>query len=207
MDKPLRETRLHDQAALRGHCVPPCFRLAAALVATVLLALCPISVTMGAGVEAKVKSAYLYNLLRRTTWPESMFKNDESPYRVVVLGRDNLEGLLEKIAQMKKVNKRSIKLERIKSMADYNPQEPCHMLYVPGYDLSPEQQKAILKKTAGTPCLVIGDAPGFAQAGATANFADREDGTIGIELNVARARRHGLKFDRQLVEVAQTVGE
>jgi len=176
--------------------------IAAAILTVAVLVVGPVSETMAAGVEAKVKSAYLYNLLRRTTWPDSTFENDESPYQVVVLGEDNLEGLLEKIAAKKKVNKRAIKLERIKSLKDY---KPCHMLYVPGYDLTPEQQQAIIDKTADMPCLVVGDSPGFAQAGATANFVDRDDGTIGLELNLARARKHHLKFDKQLIDVAQTV--
>ncbi|MBN1591049.1 MAG: YfiR family protein [Pirellulales bacterium] len=150
-----------------------------------------------------MKSAYLYNLLRRTTWPDSTFENEDSPYRVTVLGHDNLEGLLTKIAERKKVNKRSIKLEKISSMKDYR---PCHMLYVPG-DLSQEQQEAVLKKTAGTPCLVVGDTLGFARAGAMANFVNRDDGTLGIELNLAQAKKRKLRFDPQLLDVAQVLSE
>jgi hypothetical protein len=205
-DTPL-ETQLLDRAASRQRRVPDRVRMVVAILVVAAWILSPVASASAASVEAKVKSAYLYNLLRRTTWPDTMFKNDESPYRIIVLGRDNLDGLLEKIAQMKKVNKRSIKLERIKSLDEYNEREPCHMLYVPEYDLSPEKQQAILKKTAGTPCLVVGDSPGFARAGAMANFMDREDGTIGLELNLARAKKHRIKFDKQLIEVSQTVAE
>jgi len=173
------------------------------VLAAGLLLVCPVSLARAASVEAKVKSAYLYNLLRRTTWPDSMFEKDDSPYRVAVLGQDNLEGLLEKIAEKKKVNKRSIQLHRLKSLDDLR--EPYHMLYVPGEYLSPEQQQAILKKTANMPCLVVGDAPGFAEAGASANFYERDDGTMGIQLNRAEAAQHQLKFDQQLLEVAKIV--
>lgn len=207
MDDTARMTRLLNRAARRRRSTQVRMRTATAVLVAFAWILCAASTTWAATVEAKVKSAYLYNLLRRTTWPDSMFKNDESPYRVVVLGSDRLGGLLEKIAQMKKVNKRSIKLERIKSLNEYKDREPCHMLYVPEYELSPEKQQAILKKTAGTPCLVIGDAPGFARAGAAANFIDREDGTIGLELNLERAKKHKIRFDKQLIEVAQTVAQ
>ena len=173
------------------------------IIGMMLLMACPATPANAVGVEAKVKSAYLYNLLRRTSWPEGSFKTDDSPYIVGVLGDDNLEGLLEKIASRKKVNKRSIQLEKFKTIKDY---KPCHMLYVPGYR-SPEQQKEILKATKGTHCLVVGDSPGFALAGATANFDYRDDGTIGMELNLAQAKKHKLKFDRQLIEVSQPVGE
>jgi len=80
------------------------------------------------------------------------------------------------------------------------------MLYVPGY-VTPEEQQAVLKKTSRTPCLVVGDTPGFARAGATANFVDREDGTIGIELNLPQAKKRHLKFDQQLLEVAEILGD
>ena len=204
MDNTPRETPLNNWAASRSACaLNSGMSCVVILLVLVVFSACPVSTADAAGVEAKVKSAYLYNLLRRTTWPESTFKNEESPYLVTVLGQDNLEGLLDKIASKKKVNKRAIKLIRIKSIKDL---QPCHMLYVPNY-LTPEQQQAILKKTAGTPCLVVGDSPGFARAGATANFVDREDGTVGIVLNVAQARKHHLKFDRQLLEVAEATSE
>ncbi|HLA83574.1 MAG TPA: YfiR family protein [Thermoguttaceae bacterium] len=207
MNETLRETRSLHGAASRDRCVPRCWTTTAAGVLVIALMLMgPLSTVEAAGVEAKVKSAYLYNLLRRTIWPDKAFQNEESPYRVAVLGQDNLEGLLEKIAQMKKVNKRAIKLERLNSLKDYRPEQPFHMLYVPGY-LTPEQQQAVIDKTAGAPCLIVGESPGFAAAGATANFIDRDDGTIGIELNLAQAKKRSLEFDRQLLEVAQTVSE
>jgi hypothetical protein len=176
--------------------------IAVALLFTIALACCP-STAAAVGVEAKVKSAYLYNFLRRTVWPDKTFETDESPYRIAILGEDNLEGLLEKIAEQKKVNKRPIVLQRLASIDQY---KPCHMLYVAG-SITPEQRQAILKKTAGTSCLVVADSPGFAKAGGIADFVDREDGTIGIELNLGRAKKSRLKFDQELVEVAQTVSE
>lgn len=204
MDNTAQGTALVDQASSRVMSTPRVLRIAAVMLFAAAWVITPPSEAFAASVEAKVKSAYLYNLLRRTAWPDSTFENDESPYRIAVLGQDNLEGLLEKIAEMKKVNKRAIKLERLKSIDDY---KPCHMLYVPGYALTTEQQRAIVEKTAGTPCLVVGDSPGFAQAGATANFVDREDGTIGLELNLAMAKKHRLSFDKQLLDVAQIAAQ
>lgn len=204
---------LHRKVPFRGRtscaraCVPgPVLvrlRQRAMTVLAIVFSLTLVSIGEAASIEAKVKSAYLYNLLRRTSWPEAMFQNDESPYRVAVLGQDNLEGLLEVIAERKRVNKRPIELIRLQSIDDY---EPCHMLYVPGHRTS-EQQKAIVAKAAGHACLVVGDSSGFAAAGATANFVHREDGTVGIELNLAEAKKHHLKFDEQLVAVSHVLDE
>ncbi|NLE38539.1 MAG: YfiR family protein [Pirellulaceae bacterium] len=197
----------HERASCPDRYVPECIPVRgwrrATMVLAILFSVSLASNAEGASVEARVKSAYLYNLLRRTSWPEKTFPNDESPYRVAVLGKDNLEGLLETIADKKRVNKRSIVLVRIESIDDY---EPCHMLYVPGY-YTLEQQKAVIAKTSKYPCLVVGDSPGYAAAGATANFVLRDDGTIGIELNLAEAKKHDLRFDEQLLAVAHVLGQ
>jgi len=170
------------------------------LVATFLTAF-PASPVQAAGTEAKIKAAYLYNLLRRTTWPDSAFAGDDAPYTVAVLGKDSLEGLLDTVARKKKVNKRKISLKRLGSIAEYT---PCHMLYVPG---SPDAdtRKSVLEKTADTSCLVVGETDGFGKEGATINFFPKPDGTIGYELNEVAEAGHNLKFEDQIRKVGTKV--
>ncbi len=151
--------------------------------------------------EAKVKTAYLYTFLRSVTWPDSAFANDEAPYVVVVVGQDKLEGLLDKVAKAKTVNKRKIVLERIDSVDAY---KTFHILYVVG-ELDDATRKAVLEKTNGQPVLVVGETTGFASQGATMNFYVDGDGKMGFQVNQATAEAHGMKLDDKILKVGDVV--
>jgi hypothetical protein len=152
-----------------------------------------------ASAEAKVKTAYLYNILRYTTWPPEAFASDQAPYTVLILGEDKLEGLLDKVAESKQINKRSIVIKRITSLDQY---APCQLLYVCG-TLTPENSKTILQKTAGTPVVVVGESAGFGTEGATVNFFADADGTTGYELNLKAADERKLAFESQLKDLGK----
>jgi hypothetical protein len=156
-----------------------------------------------ASAEAKVKTAYLYNILRYTTWPPETFANDQAPYTVLILGTDNLEGLIDKVAESKQINKRSIVIKRITSLDQY---APCHLLYACG-TLSPEASKAILQKTAGAPVVVVGESAGFGAEGAPINFFADSDGTIGYEMNLKAAGERKITFESQLKDLGKVIAQ
>ncbi len=151
--------------------------------------------------EAKVKTAYLYTFLSSATWPDSTFASDDAPYVVVIVGEDKLEGLIDKVAAKKKVNKRSIELKRVGSVADAG---DCHLLYVVG-ELDEASRKAVLDKTDGTPTLVVGETANFASEGATVNFYIDADGKMGYQVNQATAGVHGLKLGDKILKVGDAV--
>jgi hypothetical protein len=190
----LRGLSLHTQATRRIGLHACCIIVGLATVASV-------SQIQAASTEAKVKTAYIYNLLRMATWPAEAFANEQSPYTIVILGEDKLEDLLDKVAESKQINKRSIVLKRISAIDGY---VPCHVLYVTGTQ-TPEACKAILDKTANTSVLVLGETPGFGKQGATVNFFVDENGTTGYEMNLKAAAKHSLKFESQLQELATIV--
>jgi hypothetical protein len=156
-----------------------------------------------ASAEAKVKTAYLYNILRYTTWPPEVFANDQAPYTMLILGEDKLEGLIDKVAESKQINKRSIVIKRITSLDEY---APCQLFYVCG-TLSPEASKAILQKTAGKPVVVVGESAGFGTEGATINFFADADGTTGYELNLKAAAERKVVFESQLRDLGKVIAQ
>lgn len=153
--------------------------------------------------EAKVKTAYIYNILRNTTWPPEAFANDQAPYTVLILGEDKLEGLLDKVASSKKVNKRSIVVKKISSINEFT---PCHILYAVGAQ-TPDTSKAILEKTASSSTLVLGETADFAKQGADVNFFEDANGTTGYEMNLKVSAKKSLKFDAQLRDLAKIVDQ
>ena len=70
--------------------------------------------------------------------------------------------------------------------------------------LTADQQKAVIAKTAGKPVFVVGETPGFAEHGGTANiFADAD--RIAIEINTDAVRRAQLRVDARLLSLAKRV--
>lgn len=151
--------------------------------------------------EAKVKTAYLYTFLSSVTWPDNSFASDDAPYVVVIVGEDKLEGLIDKVAKAKKVNKRSIELKRVGSVAEAG---DCHLLYVVG-ELDEAGRKAVLDKTSGTPALVVGETANFASEGAAVNFYIDADGKMGFQVNQGTAESHGLKLGDKILKVGDAV--
>ncbi len=155
----------------------------------------------GASQEAKVKTAYLYTFLRSVTWPASAFADDKAPYGVTIVGADKLEGLIDKVAAAKSVNKRKIVLERIDSIDSY---KTCHILYMVG-ELDEAARKAILEKTNGNPVLVVGETANFAAEGAAVNFYVDEKGAMGFQVNQGAAEAGGMKLDAKILKVGDAV--
>ena len=58
----------------------------------------------------------------------------------------------------------------------------------------------------GKPVLVVGETPGFAERGGTANFVADND-RVSIEINVDSVRRARLRVDARLLSLAKRVGE
>ena len=81
---------------------------------------------------------------------------------------------------------------------------PCHILFV-SRSLTADQQAALIAKTSGKPIFVVGETPGFAERGATANFFADGD-RIAIEINVDAVRRAQLRVDARLLSLAKRIG-
>ncbi len=176
-------------------------RLVGALLAATILSTLAAPPAMAASKESKIKVAYLYVLLRNTTWPGNAFASDDAPYVIGVLGDDPLGSPLDKLAAKKTVNKRKIVIERFAAMDGY---KPCHILYASG-ELDEAQRGAILGAVKGKPVLVIGDAPGFAAGGATANFYVKPDEAIGFEINAAAAGAAKLQLKDAILKAGKAV--
>ena len=156
---------------------------------------------MGMNREYAIKAAYLYQFARYVEWPPGAFANENAPLIIGVLGTDPFDGILETIARTKRIEGRPIVVRRIASTADYT---PCHILFICS-SIGPEERTAVIQKARGSPVLLVGEEPGFAEQGGTINFF-MDQNKIRFEINAEAAKQDRLKISSKLLSLAKIVG-
>lgn len=151
--------------------------------------------------EYKVKIAYLYNFTKYVTWPEESFAESPREFVIGVLGPDPLGKTIDKLAQVKRVGDRRVQVRRIATPSEYT---HCQLLFV-SRDTSAETRTQIVNKLRKAPVMIVGETPGFAEAGATVCFFHGADDTIGLRVNMDAVNRSRLRINAQLLKIAQLV--
>lgn len=155
--------------------------------------------------EYTVKAVLLYGFGRFVEWPNTAFTTPTAPFVIGILGEDSFGGAIDAVAKKKTILGRSIVIRRFATLKDYEDhREPCHILFV-SRSLTVDQQKDVIAKTAGKPVFVVGETPGFAELGGTANFVTDGDRVL-FEINVDAARQAQLRMDAKLLSLAKLVG-
>jgi len=147
--------------------------------------------------EYTLKAVLLYSFGRYVEWPKDAFAGPSAPFVIGILGEDTFGGTLDAIAQKRTIRGRPIVIRRFPTLENYRP--PCNILFV-ARSLSPEQQAEVLAKTQGQPVFVVGESPGFAEQGASANFIMEGD-RVRFQLNVDAARRAQLGLDAKILSL------
>lgn len=154
-----------------------------------------------------VKSVYLLHFSRFVTWPAKQAPSTRE-VRIGVIGKTPVIARLHEVAARRQARDRHtgkkvpLKILPFKSMKDYR---ACHILLVPD-SVPAEEQRAILKRFATSPVLVVGESPGFARIGGTAGFV-LLNGNMLFDLSVPDAKRKGLKIDAKLQRLAHKLEE
>lgn len=151
--------------------------------------------------EHQVKAAFLWNFAKYTTWPDTAFAREESPFVVAVLGKDPFGELLDQTLADKKVGTHPVRVERHSGAAAIG--RP-HLLFVAETD--PKVVEPLLRALREEPVLVVGEADGFVARGGTIGFY-LEKQNVRFEVRPATARRAGLKIAAQLLKLARIVEE
>jgi hypothetical protein len=149
-----------------------------------------------------LKAVFLYGFGRYVEWPKTAFATSTAPFVIGILGEDRFGGALDEIAKKKTIQGRKIVIQRFATPEAFK--EPCHILFV-SRSLTADEQAALLAKTSDKPVFVVGETPGFAERGGTADFFPDVD-RIAIEINVDAVRRAQLRVDARLLSLAKRVG-
>jgi hypothetical protein len=142
--------------------------------------------------ENAVRAALLFNFLKFTEWPAG------------ALGSTHLQlciasGNAELLAAMEKLNARKLH-GRAVLVTRYRSQAGCDALYVDGG----QHWMDFTEGSAAT--LTVGDYRGFAAAGGMIEISLHE-GASRFDINLAKARRAGLRLSPQMLKLARRVIE
>jgi hypothetical protein len=165
----------------------------AALVLAIICAL-PGS-AQDAGLEYRVKAAYLFNFTKFIEWPPGAI-SEGAPFTICVAGTNPFASALEDTIRGETVAGRSLQSR----VAQGN--EPCQVLFVPhGVDAGP-----ILKRTGTQPVLTVGESPEFLRQGGIINFV-RDGGKVRFEISQEAANRAQLRISSRLLRLAREPAE
>lgn len=147
--------------------------------------------------ESQVKAAYLYNFTKFVYWNRPESDNKKDTITIALLEADSICDLLE-VFSKKGGSDHSIVIRRIsgKRLDIQN----CHLLFIGQAGLA--KWPAIEKLLEGTDTLTVSDIPGFArQGGMIGLFLSKNQ--IGIEINMDKVQKAGLKISAKLLEIAK----
>ena len=150
--------------------------------------------------EHELKAAFLYNFIRYTTWPRSSFENSRSPIVLTVVGTDPFGETLESTFKDKRLHGRSVEIKRHKRV----PKGALHGHLIFAASLSAKDRKVLLERCADRAMFVVGEAAGFGEQGACANFF-LEDQRIRFEMNPGAIRKARIDVSSELLKLARIV--
>lgn len=138
-------------------------------------------------------SVFLFSFTRYVQWPDEMNKGD---FDILVLGDSPITPELKKMASMKKVGERPIKIYNINATSEIR---KCNILFVPA-DKS-GQLPDILAKVGSNSILVVTEREGLATKGSGINFITKE-GKLAFEMNQAALTKQKLRASIELTRIA-----
>lgn len=148
--------------------------------------------------EAQVKAAFVYNFVKFTDWPPTVFPSPQSPmYLCLNRSKNNhfnaftaLEGRIVqgRPLQVKVINR----VDEIKT---------CHVLYIS--DAEDKFVSEAIRATNNLPILTVSDADDFAESGGMIGLVVVNSG-IQFEINQEATKRVNLNLSAQLLRLART---
>jgi hypothetical protein len=170
---------------------------------TVLVVLClMLAGTAGARevTEQEVKAAMVFNFAKFVEWPPQVFPNAQDPLILGILEQEPLAGALDALAG-KTVQGRRLVVKKSNRLDDL---KKCHLFFASSREKRDLRQ--ILEAFHDLPVLTVTDeADNIAGLGENINLV-MQDGRIRFQVNLAAARRSGLKISSQLLKLAIIVG-
>jgi hypothetical protein len=142
-----------------------------------------------------VQAAFILNLTRFVTWPESAFASADAALVIGTFPRDAINGELDAGAHDEVVNNHPVRTLRIQSLDDL---AKCHVIFVPQNNA---RRAAILQQVARKPILAIGEGDDFLGLGGHVRFVPQPP-RIGLRISVENLRASGLEARAQLLRFA-----
>lgn len=160
---------------------------------------------------AKVKAAYIYNVIKFTHWPNTDHSSTE-PIRVGIVGRDRVAEFLFAGFKSRKAQNRHLLVEEVvdKASAESDLQQVAESLsaYHVVYFSAPvdESEKHLIRALEGTPILLTTGAEDQLRSGGMVGFLfDRENDKLRLLVNLENMQRSGLTMSSKLLKFAKII--
>lgn len=148
--------------------------------------------------EYQLKLTILEKLTQFIEWPAGgETERRASPFVLGVIGRSPFGDELEARFLTRELKDRPVVIHYFRRPQDLG---PCDMLYICASEQ--EHLGAILAWAQTRPVLTIGDSAGFAERGVMVNLVRAQD-RISFEVNIAEAKRVGIRLSSALVRMAR----
>ena len=148
--------------------------------------------------EYKIKGAFLYHFLSYIDWPNEAFNAPDSPLVIGIFGEDPFGPILDKIADSKQIEGRSIQIIRA---ADAQTLLGSHIVFVPGTTKS-EEEVALLKAVEGSYTLSVGETARFIENGGSVQFF-LEGNKVRFQFNMPIVDNSSLRISSKLLDLAK----
>ncbi|MCE7913855.1 MAG: YfiR family protein [Nitrosomonas sp. PRO4] len=145
--------------------------------------------------EQTLTAAFLYNFLKFTEWPDDAFDNEVTICTSIKPEFEELDAILGRIAQNKPVG-----IKRITNQQSLN---SCQLLFLPREE-GMQHVHEWLSAAADKPILTVSNVNDFLDAGGMIQL-NNDGKNLSFSINLEYARRAGLKFSAQLLQIARQV--
>lgn len=146
--------------------------------------------------EYKLKTAYVYNVLKYIEWPEGV-ADGNNQLRLCVAGEGPVAPLLSSL-QDKLVGERAIEVTRVDTTGQL---KGCNALYL-AQSIEPKVESYL--KKASQDVLTISDIEAFVEQKGMVGFAI-DGNRVLVEVNLQEIKLHGMEASAQLLEVAKII--
>lgn len=150
--------------------------------------------------ESQVKTAFIYNFSKFTTWPERSFQDlPQNTFTVCMVGNEPLSSTLRQLSKSKTIKDRTILFQDNPPKSEL---KNCRILYIGSSESS--RLGKILKNIEGQPVLTIGNTRGYAKRGVGINLF-KQDGRLRFEINHSAVIKSGLTLSSELLALGVLV--
>ena len=149
--------------------------------------------------EAEVKAAFIVRSASFVEWPAGRFKDEKSPIRIAVLGKDELVAELEKFAKAQKSSSRPFEVRKINNAFEALDAE---MLFIA--DSESKRTAQIVDLLKDQPVLTFGESQEFFENGGMIHLFLEKD-HLRFQVNLTSAERGKVNLSSKLLTLAKRV--
>lgn len=165
----------------------------------------PVAEITDSGKTLTLKAAYLFNLLKFTSWPDERFENDSSPIRVAIPSNNAVGVIFKKASGRRKAGGRTVEAVRYNSGEELKAVViQCHVVFVGSEYI--EQMVDIYEMALRSDTLLVGDAKEITKKGGMVEIGLDENGErMEFRFNIEELKRTDITISSKLIRLSKTV--